>query len=232
MKNDILNIIQTYNSVVKVIDGDAKNQSDRSYGGLIRATKGKLQEYITEEIIRIAWKSIGGKSERLDINSNKIHIPIQKLYIENIKDKNVKKHILDNIQNYYYGLSVDKQVFVDNKFVIGVECKAYTENAMIKRILTDFSLLKTIYPSLSCYLFQLESQLGGDYSRLPKVVYGATSTHSIMSYFKNVELNIFTFLEGERNVDKPIHKNFKELKEGNVERAIDLMRMELEKYLR
>lgn len=41
----IKDIIQVYNSVVKVIDEDASNQDDRAYGGVIRSAKGKLQEY-------------------------------------------------------------------------------------------------------------------------------------------------------------------------------------------
>ena len=57
LRNKIIKIneiIQTYNSVVKVVDGDAKKQRDRAYGGLIRAVKGKLQEHITEELIKLA----------------------------------------------------------------------------------------------------------------------------------------------------------------------------------
>ncbi len=38
------------------------------------------------------------------------------------------------MSDYYYSLSVDKQVYVDGNFIIGVECKSYTENAMLKRI--------------------------------------------------------------------------------------------------
>ena len=39
---------------------------------------------------------------------------------------------------------------------------------MIKRILIDFHLLKTIFPNISCYLFQLESQLGGELFRVAR----------------------------------------------------------------
>jgi len=102
---------------------------------------------------------------------------------------------------------------------------------MIKRILVDFHLLKIIYPNISCYLFQLESQLGGDYSNLPETVYGSTSTHSIMSYFEDVDLNIFTFLKGERNIDNPIHKTFKPLEASIINKAVDFLRNDLKKYL-
>jgi len=227
----IKDIIQTYNSIVKGIDTDASVQTDRAYGGVIRSEKGKLQEYITEAIIRLAWHDLGGVDSRIEINSKKIHIPIQEKYIQHLESEEVRKHIGNKIDDYFYGLSVDKHIFIDRKLIMGIECKAYTENAMIKRILVDFHLLKTKYPNISCYLFQLESQLGGDYSKLTEITNGSISTHSIMSYFEDVDLNIFTFLEGERDVNKPIHKFFKPLEESIIKKAIELLKNDLKKYL-
>ena len=226
-------LITTYNSVVKVVDKNANEEEDRAYGGVVRSVKGKLQEHITEETINIAWGSLGGKSERISIDSKKHKIPIQKEYIMNIEDKEVKKYILSNISDYFFGLSVDKQVCIDKNLVIWIECKAYTENAMIKRILVDFSLLKTIYPNISCYLFQLESQLGGDYCELKEITFGSKPTHTLMSYFPKVKLNIFTFLSGERRVDEPIHKEeyFKLLEKEQIEKAVSLLANDLKEYL-
>ena len=111
-----------------------------------------------------------------------------------------------------------------------IECKAYTENAMLKRILVDFTLLKTVYPKMQCALLQLESQLTGDYSKInKKVILGSHSTHTLMSYF-DVNLNIMTLLEGERKVDEPIHKAefFKPLEKKifvkTVEKIEDLLK--------
>jgi len=42
----INDIIQAYDNVVKVMDNNASGQTDRAYGGLLRATKGRLQEHI------------------------------------------------------------------------------------------------------------------------------------------------------------------------------------------
>lgn len=146
-------------------------------------------------------------------------------YVHSIKDKDIKDYILANIKKYYYGLSVDKHIFIDNKFLIGIECKAYTENAMIKRILVDFYLLKTQVPNLLCYLFQLESQLGGDYSQLTDSPKGSRPTHTLMSFFKNLELNIITLLPGDRKVDKPINKPqfFKPLTIKPLEQAVNYL---------
>lgn len=118
--------------------------------------------------------------------------------------------------------------------VMGIECKSYTENAMLKRIMVDFTLLKSVVPNINCVLLQLESQMTGDYSEpLKKIIYGSHSTHTIMSYF-DVDLNIITLLEGERKVDEPIHnsKNFKDLKKDVLELGIDAMSELLKKYLR
>ncbi|GHT22961.1 hypothetical protein FACS189419_06250 [Planctomycetales bacterium] len=224
-------IVKFHNDVLSVADTNAVNQEERAYGGVVRSLKGGLQERITEEIIKLAWQNLGGEANRLDINSRKIHIPIQLSYVEQIKDKHVRQYILENIDQYYYGLSVDKHVFIDSKFVMGIECKAYTENAMLKRILIDFHLLKTVHPQIYCFLFQLESQLGGDYSKLPKTVYGSVSTHSIMSYFEDVNLHIFTLLEGERNINKPIHKFFKPLEYENVEKGVKLLESYLKEFV-
>ena len=233
-KNDIPSIdeiIKTYNTVLKVADTNALRQSERAYGGVMRSLKGGLQEHITEDIIKIAWHNLGGDENRLEVNSKKISVPIRQSYIDRIEDKEVQEYIRTNLEKYIYRLSVDKHVYIDGKFVMGIECKAYTENAMIKRILIDFHLLKLVHPKISCFLFQLESQLGGDYSKLPKTIYGSFSTHSIMSYFENVNLHIFTLLEGERNIKRPIHKFFKPLESTNVKNAVKLLENYLKKFV-
>ncbi len=144
-------------------------------------------------------------------------------YVEKISDTSIKDYILSNMKRYYYGLSVDKHVFIDKKFVIGVECKAYAELAMFKRILVDFRLLKTVYPNLICYLFQLENMLGGDYSTEIQLPKGSCSAHTVMSYFSDVDLKIITLLSGERKVKQPIHKPefFKALTIDRLEVAIE-----------
>ncbi|BBM89526.1 hypothetical protein COTS27_01230 [Spirochaetota bacterium] len=230
----IESIINTYNTVVKGVDSNAlksNNQKGRTYGGLIRATKGKLQEHITHSLVKIAWKELGGKESDIDINSKKIHIPIQQNYLNKLIDEKVKKRIANNLQHYTYKLSVDKHIYIKKKFVMGIECKSYTENAMIKRILVDFDLLTSIHKDLKCFLFQLESQLTGDYANIDKAtIYGSRSTHTIMSYF-NCRLHIITLLKGERTIDKPIHKNFKPLSKKSLIKAKNILKDNLIEFL-
>jgi hypothetical protein len=234
IESNLDKLIYDYSTVVKIIDKTGRESVDRAYGGVVRMAKGSLQEHLTEEIIKIAWDSIGGDLNELVINSSKISIPLNDVYINKIKDEEVRHHIEKYKNQYVYKLSVDKHVFIKRKFVIAIECKAYTENAMIKRILVDFMLLKTKYPELKTFLFQLESQLGGDYCKLNPITYGSCSTHTLASYFPTVDLQIVTFLHGERNINEPIHKAdyFKPLEKEQLRNVVCIMQDSMKNFLK
>ncbi len=205
LSEDIKSLINAYEFLVKGIDTKAKEAEDRAYGGIIRAGKGMLVESLAKSLIEIAWKELGRDPFKLSLEKETVKIPIKREYLERVKSPEVKKFIKKHIDDFYYPLRTDVHVHVAGKFKIAMECKAYTENAMLKRILVDFTLLKQVYPDLAFVLFQLESQLGGDYSSANYIKYGSPSTHTLLSYF-DIDLNIITLLEGERKVDKPIHK--------------------------
>jgi len=231
--NEIQEIINAYNTLVRGIDEKATTNKDgRAYGGIVRAGKGNLVESIAKVLVKIAWKRLGGKADRLNVTRKLIKIPIKKEYIEKLEDEEVKKHIKENIKDYVYRYNPDVLVLIDDKPVLEIECKAYTENAMLKRILVDATLVKTIYPNISFVLFQLESQLGGDYSELKEPTFGSPSTHTLLSYF-DIHLHIITLLKGERKVDKPIHKKefFKPLTKESLEKAIKVFMHLLKKYV-
>ncbi len=206
ISNKVQSLINAYEFLVKGIDTKAKDSDGRAYGGIIRAGKGMLVESLGKSLIEIAWKELGYKSNRLSMERKTVKIPLNTKYLEGIKSPEVRQYIKENIKDFYYPLRTDIHVYVDGKFAVAIECKAYTENAMLKRILVDFTLFKQVYPNLSFVLLQLESQLGGDYSSFKSPKYGSPSTHTLLSYF-DVDLNILTLLEGERKVDRPIHKS-------------------------
>ncbi len=233
IKKDINDVINAYNFLVKGLDQKAKSEKSRAYGGVVRQSKGALVETICSNLIQIAWDDLELKDKKLNFSTEKIKIPIKPEYIEKIKDKELKSFIKKNIESYYYGLKIDKHIYIDDKFCFAVECKAYTENAMLKRILVDFTLLKTIVPNIDCILFQLESQLGGDYSDVNhKIKTGSGSTQTLLSYF-DVDLVIMTLLDGERNINQPIHKPefFKELNEATILNAFEFFKKTLKKHL-
>lgn len=196
-----------YNGVVQAVDEQASDQENRAYGGKLRAEKGKLVEKMARGIIRLGWQDIGGTRRRLSFgNFKKCRVHVTDDYIAKLPPP-VAEHILRGMSAHYYRAHVDVHVFVDDTLVLGVECKTYAENAMLKRILVDFRLLKTAYPNLTCCLLQLESMLEGHYSDpVASPQLGSPSSHTLMSLFPDVDLNIVTLLRGERKVHRPIHK--------------------------
>ncbi len=226
MKNELQGIIDAYTYLVQGIDKRAKNSNERAYGGIIRAGKGELVESIAEQLVRLAWKDLGRDEDRLSFEHHRIKIPINRDYVNKIKNKEVREFIMKNLDHMYYPIKPDVQVYIDNNFKVSIECKTYTENAMLKRILVDCTLINYIFPNVKFVLLQLESQLGGDYSEIFKDIhFGSPSTHTLLSYF-DVNLNIITLLEGERKVNRPIHKSefFKPLKMKALLKAINVLK--------
>lgn len=218
-------IIKAYEALIKGIDTKAQDSIDRAYGGIVRAGKGKLVESIGKELVKIAWEGLGGNEEKLSFVNKTIKIPLKREYLNRIRNPEVKKYIERNIKKMFYRIKPDIRVHIDGKFKVSIECKAYTENAMLKRILVDCTLLKYVYPDISFVLLQLESQLGGDYSLSITGRYGSPPTHTLLSYF-DIDLNIITLLKGERKVDQPIHKAeyYKPLEIERLKRAIEIFK--------
>ena len=212
-----------YDSVACNVSGEAEAQSDRAYGGVVRMTKGKMVEDIGRKLLRAAWLGLGNAPERMQFNLHpKYDIPIRREYAEKIADAELRREMLANLGKYKVRHGTDIHVHIDGEFVLSVECKAFAENAMLKRILFDAFLLWTRFPNLRFALVQLESQLGGDYgSAGPGAAHGSRQTHTLMSYMDSVDLHIVTLLEGDRKVDRPIHKPefYKPLKRERLEKA-------------
>lgn len=230
---EVEGIIKAYNLLVKGIDKKAHdNEEGRAYGGIVRAGKGTMLESIAKTLVMLAWKDLGQKEDRLKILGVRIKIPIKKEYIDNLEDEEVKAHIQKNMKKYVYPYKSDVLVAIDDKPVFEVECKAYTENAMMKRILVDCTLIKRIHPEMKFALLQLESQLGGDYSELKDNPLGSTSTHTLLSMF-DIDLEIITLLKGERQVDEPIHKEiyYKELTKDSLIKAVNRIKEILSEFI-
>ncbi len=177
--------------------------------GTLRAQKGKLVEEIAKMLVRAAWENLGRPSQTLEFGKGKHDIPLNEEYLGRISPDELLNSIRENRAQYVYKLGCDVQCYLHGSFALAVECKSYTEVAMLKRVLIDATLLKKKYPNIECVLLQLESQLGGDYKYGRYPPRGSPSAHTVMSHF-DVDLTIITLLKGERRVDKPIHKKGKE----------------------
>ena len=150
-------LAEFYREVVGGLHERARDSdSGRAYGGLVRAAKGQLLETMAEHVIALAWGRAGGAPERLSFQKHTYQLPIRSDYVEKLPAV-VRAEVEANISEYFYRIQVDKHVSVDGELVMGVECKAYAENAMLKRVLVDFHLLKSLHPPLTCCLLQLES---------------------------------------------------------------------------
>ena len=233
--NSPAEIIKHYEQTIQPIIKNsikAKEEKGRSPAGYIRSVKGKLLEDITEALVKIAWNNLGGSASDINISKKKIDVEISEdsgyLDRQKIKDLNLYNYLTENFSKHIYRLSVDKHISINDKFVMAIECKSYTENAMLKRVCMDFGFLYKYNPKISCALVQFESQLGGDYSHLAKSKYGSNSSHVIMSYFP-FDLQIITLLEGERNIEKPFHKPefYKPLTYPPLEYALQILQEKL-----
>ena len=123
--------IELYEQVVGGVHQDAVTQDDRTSSGMVRAKKGEMVETITKNLIRAAWLASGEDELRLKFNPKKHEIPIVRKYVNEITDENIRKQILADIKEYKIAHGTDIHVYIDGKFKLSVECKAYTENAML-----------------------------------------------------------------------------------------------------
>ena len=213
-----------YESVVDMYT-DSIHSMYTMTAGEIRGAKGDLVENLVDVIVKLAWHEIGGEKDRLDIKKHTGRISIDEDYVETLTPKYVRDHIEQNKGKYIYKVELDRAVEIDNKIILGIECKSYIENAMFKRTLKDFELIvKLLYPDLLFCVFQFENSLGGDYGKVSEQrQLGSESTHTLLSHTPSVELEIITLLDGDRKSDRPIHKRdyFKELPVENIEICVN-----------
>lgn len=87
-------IIAEYNYLMTGIEQEALTASDRYYGGVIRAGKGKFLEKMTEKLVEIAWTDVLKQNpERMKINKKKMPIGITEGYPSRISDEEIKKYV-------------------------------------------------------------------------------------------------------------------------------------------
>ena len=88
-----------------------------------------MVENIAKLLVKIAWERLNKDPERLKIIGTRILIPIKEDYLERIDDE-IKKYIENNLKNYTYPYKPDVLVSIDDKYVLEIECKSYTENPL------------------------------------------------------------------------------------------------------
>ena len=212
-------IYRDYESIVDLYTRSIRSMSGLD-GGQTRGSKGSFVENIVDAIVRLAWHEIGGEANRFIIGKRTETIVIEENYVKTLTRGYLRHRIERNKGEYICEIELDRAVEIDNKLVLGIECKAYIENAMLKRTLKDFELIvKLRHPKLLFCVFQLENGLGGDYGEPSKPEqFGSGPTHTLLSHTPEVALEIITLLDGNRRSSRPIHKReyFKDLPIKNV----------------
>ena len=234
MATDTSLVYPDYESIVDLYTESIYSMYGQA-GGSTRGSKGSFVEgVLVEAIVRLAWHEIGGEEYRLSIQKRIEPIAIEEKYVRTLKNEYLRHHIQMNREHYIYNVEFDRAIEIDNNFVLGIECKAYTDQAMFKRCLKEFELIaKLCYPELLFCIFQLENGLGGDYGEVSNPIQlGSTSTHTLLSHTSIASLEIITLLDGKRNSNKPIHKPeyFKELPIENVAVCVSEFRALLEPF--
>jgi hypothetical protein len=234
IKESLEGIIFAYEKLMRGIDADATDsETNRSYGGIVRAGKGELVESMVRALVETAWvHNLNQSKNRLKMDKKKIKVSMKSDYINKISDPDVQYYLINHHKEQFYNFGTDVHVFIDDKLILPIECKAYTENAMLKRIVFDANLAFEYMKIESYLLFQLESQLGGDYNEIKPKTFGSPSTNTILSYSRG-KIDIITLLEGERKVNKPIHKSefYKPIKYKNLELVLYKLSSYLKKYI-
>ena len=223
---DYESIIDLYTERVRSMFGQT--------GGQIRGKKGKLTEILLEAIVSLAWYEMGGDAGRFNIEKRRVPIHIDENYVKNLMPESTRNYVAENVDKYIFRLELDEVVEIDNQSVLAIECKAYTENTMLRRTLKDFELVLKLYPKLRFCLFQLENSLGGDYGDPNKWEYlGSKSTHTLMSHSPTISLEIITLLDDNHGRTGSIHipEYFKELPVKNVATCVRKFRALLEPFV-
>lgn len=204
---DIEELIAHYNTVLTSL-------FDESNGGKIRGKKGSLVEYLAKQLVELAWvKILQQPIDRIDCNREKQPITISDfeayLLREEI-DEHESERIANNFEDIIYEFGTDVHVMIDGALAIAIECKAYTETAMLKRIIFDSMLMDEALPSAKHCLFQLETAFSYD------------QYHVLMSHHTH-NIDVLTLLDGKRNPQKPIHRrnHFKELNKEKLINALE-----------
>ena len=228
VEKQIDDIIKYYNACISDLNIE-KNP------GLIRSKKGELVEETARRIVKAAWVAYLGQAEnRLKQDKKKKAIKIHDTdkYLQRYNNSPIGESIKSKKASIMYKFGTDDHVYIDGKFVLAIECKAFTESAMLKRLIYDRKMLHEFSPATEYILLQFESALGGDFHLCSESVFGSNQYHVFMSR-EETNIEVITLLEGIRKADRPIHKlgYGKELKKEHLLHAICVVSNKLQKYV-
>ena len=102
--------------------------------------------------------------------------------------------IMSNGKVYSQKHQVDRHLYVNNKLVAVVECKAYLDACYYVRACSDFKRMKKLHPNVKSYVFALENSISDE-----SVVFTDAD-------YDNSCDGVFYMCTGKRSSSKPIYK--------------------------
>ena len=225
---EIDRLMKFYNQKIRAMHTGAidavQRDSRRTVAGQIRSMKGTLVERLAGEILRSACIELGISEDRVRIERKfKVETTItDPSYIGGLNEE-VSRHVAENIADFVSYLEVDAVLLVDGLFVLGVECKSFTEKTMFTRAVHDAGLLYKYHPNKKYIVLQLENALGGDYAEDKDVFLGSPAAHIAMSDYPHLDIEVCTLLDGSRRSNMPIHssKYFKDISVYKLNRTLN-----------
>ena len=196
--------------------------------GQIRGKKGTLVEDLAEDLLLISCSDLGISEDRISFDPVHVRVMLTSPeYLMRLPEE-VGNYLLDNLDLCYHELVTDKNLSIDGRFILDVECKSYTENTMLKKIIQDCLFVRSVYPTVCFAILQLENSLGGDFGASD--IYGSRAAHAIMSHF-DLNIHIITLMDGNRHSHKPIEVYPKPLKMDRLEKSLDIFKDLISKSL-
>lgn len=229
------NIDLQIQSIIDYYDMVMEDLYEETNPGKIRSKKGNLVEEIARRLVKVSWGNYLEQSEnrlKQDKEKKAIKIIDVEAYIQRYGESPIVETIKSKKNTIKYNFGTDNHVYIDGTLVLAIECKSYTESAMLKRIIYDRRMLYEFAPEANYVLLQLESALGGDFALCSRASFGSNQYHVFMSR-EQTNIDVITLLEGRRDADNPIHRreNGKELKKEHLVYAVEVLAKILEQHI-
>lgn len=164
-------------------------------GGKMREARGSgIEEYVIRVLTKLAVElQIPLVAKKGKYDKKQLRVPTSDI---------VKEH------------QVDVHVYLNNKFIMVIECKAYLDSCYYVRACDDFNLFKKFNYDVKHVIFTLENSIDPSTKKFTDFVHD------------NVCDNVFYMLDGKRSSNKPIYEreHKKDVNKKNVRNFIEYIK--------
>lgn len=164
-----------YNKLNALTHQWVEKYQDNCTGGTMRSLRGNsIEQFVIESINYIGI--VTGRNFRA------------------VKGDLDKKHlVIPDAPRITHQHQVDVHVYLDDRFIAAIECKAYLDKCYYTRACDDFSLFRKFGHNVNTYIFAFEDSISADSKIFVDYVAG------------NVCDDVFYMVDGKRSSSKPIY---------------------------